>query len=334
MDKLRALQYFVSAAEEGSFAGASRRMHVTVPAIQKLINSLEATLGVRLFERTVQGLALTANGQSYLESCQPLLEELAALDDSITRTSQRPTGTLVIGAHSQFAHHVLLPALPRFHARHPEIVVDLRIVQRPTDPDAASVDVFLLMGWPEADDFVVKRLGQTTSFVMAAPEYWRARGVPRHPAELERHDCLVLRNPAGTLIDLWEFQRDEEKLSVTVNGWLSSNARDVVLDAVLAGEGVGRFAQSTTRAHLEAGRLVPVLLEWEVLGGPPINLLYRPNHRRTPRVRVFIDFVTALLDDLSTDGSGARRPGAERPYWHRRGHGRASSLLRRPREQD
>jgi DNA-binding transcriptional LysR family regulator len=146
MDKLRALQYFVAAAEAGSFAGAARRLEMSVPAIHKLVTSLERNLGVVLFERTVHGLSLTASGASYLESCQPLLQELAAADEALSRSAQQPSGTLAVAAHPQLAHHVLLPALPRFHARHPEIQIDLRVINRLSDADAEAGDVFLLHG--------------------------------------------------------------------------------------------------------------------------------------------------------------------------------------------
>jgi len=327
MDKLRALQYFVAAAEEGSFAGAARRLEVSVPAIQKLVGSLERSIGARLFERSVQGLALTASGERYLESCRPLLDELASVDAAVSRSAQRPSGTLVIGAHPQLAHHVLLPALPRFHGRYPEIQIDLRVVHRLTDPDGETAEIFLLHGWPEANDLVHRRLGLARSLIVASPEYWTARGIPRHPKELLGHACLLMRNPAGILMDLWEFERGAERISVTVGSWFSSNNRETVLDAVMAGEGVGRFNQLTTRSHLQAGRLVAVLPEWEVQGGPPVNLLYRPNQRRTPRVRLFIEFFIALLEELEAEEGGPWST-AERPHWHRRGYSRASSVLR------
>ena len=134
-----------------------------------------------------------------------------------------------------------------------------------------------------------------------------------------------MRNPAGILIDLWEFERATEKVSITVSGWLCSNAREVVLDAVLAGEGIARFNRLTSLDHLQAGRLIPVLLDWEVKGGPPVNVLFRPNQRRTPRVRLFLDFVTELLRDIEPEVGSS----AEAPHWHRRGYRRASSVLRR-----
>lgn len=329
MDQLRALQYFVAAAEEGSFAGAARRLEVSVPSVHKLLTSLEAKLGARLMDRTSRGLTLTASGEAYLDACRPLLQELAALDAAVSRSAENPSGTLVIGAPSQLAQHFLLPALPRFHARYPEIQIDIRIVQRPSDPDAGAVDVFLLHGWPEANDLVHRRLGQPRTVIAATPAYWAARGIPQHPRDLERHACMLMRNPAGILIDLWEFERGGEAAAVKVGGWLCSNDREVVMACVLGGEGVGRFSESSTRSLLRSGRLVPVLLDWEVQGGPPLNLLYRASHRRTPRVRLLLDFIVRLVQQFEADGAGgALRAGVELPQWHRRGYGRASSVMR------
>ena len=323
MDKLRALGYFVSCAEEGSFAGAARRLDVSVPAVHKLVTVLERSLGMPLFERSVRGLALTASGQAYLEACRPLLAELTAIDETVRRSAQRPTGTLVVAAHSQLALHVLLPGLPRFHSLYPDIQLDLRVIHRMTDADAQIADVFVLHGWPEANDLVHRQLGHTRALIVGAPEYWAARGIPAHPHDLDRHTCVLMRNPAGILIDLWEFERDGEKASVKVNGWLCSTGREVVLDSLLSGEGIARLNHLTTRAPLHSGRLLPVLLDWEVQGGPPVNVLFRPSQRRTPRVRIFVEFVTALLRDIEAEGERS----AARPHWHRAGHGRASSVL-------
>lgn len=330
MDKLRALQYFVAAAEAGSFTAAARQLELSVPAIQKLVIALERSLGVTLFERTTRGLTLTPSGAGYLESCRPLLQELAAADEDLRRTVQRPSGTLAIGVHSQLAHHVLLPVLPVFHTRYPDIQIDVRVINRLSDVDATAADVFLVHGWPEAGDLVHRRMGLAKSLIVASPAYWAAHGVPQHPEELQRHACLLLRNPAGILLDLWEFERGDEKVAVKVSGWLCSNGREILLEAVVAGEGVARFNQLTSSLQLQSGLLVPVLAEWEVKASPPVNLLYRPNVRRTPRVKLFIDFMTQVLHDLEADGRNLPPlPNAELPYWHQRGYGRASAALRR-----
>jgi DNA-binding transcriptional LysR family regulator len=330
MDKLRALDYFVAAAQEGSFAGAARLLDVTVPSVHKLVGALETQIGVKLFERTNKGLTLTASGETYLETSRPLLEELAALDRAVSRSADNPSGTLVIGAPSQLTHHLLLPALPRFRAQYPDIQIDFRVVQRPTEGDGTSVDVFVLHGWPEGHDLIHRRLGHARTLVAATPAYWSRRGVPQHPNDLTGHACLLVRNPAGILIDLWDFERGGERVAVKVSGWLSSTDREVILDSVMASEGCGRFNELSTRSLLQSGRLVPVLPDWEVQGGPPLNVLYRASHRRTPRVRVFLEFLGELLRLKDAEAPGTAHSGLpDLPQWHRRGSGRASSVLRR-----
>lgn len=330
MDKLRAIQYFVAAAESGSLAGAARRLEVSVPAVQKLIGALERELGATLLERSAQGVRPTPGGSDYLDCCRPLLDELGSAEESLRIAATRPTGTIAVATHEQLAHHIVLPALPRFRARFPELQIDLRTVHRLTDADAQSAEILLLHGWPEAtQDFVHRRLGMTRSLVAAAPAYWAAHGVPADPADLARHECLAIRNPAGIVIDLWEFARGDERRSVKVNGWLVSNAREVVLDAVLRAQGVGRFTELTTRTLVQNGSLIPVLLDWTVEGGPPINLLYRASARRNARARLFIEFVTQLLQQHEAEAKFlAQHASSELPAWHRRGYGRASAAVR------
>jgi len=328
MDKLRALTYFVAAAEEGSFSGAGRRMQVSTAAVQKLVAALEASLGQRLFERTPQGLSLTAGGRDYLGACAPLLRELDAVDEALARSTQRVSGLLTVGVHGQIAHHVLGPALHHFHERFPEVQVDVRVILRLSDADAADCDVYLLMGWPDVADLVLKRQHPTRTQVLASPGYWRDHGVPKCPDELSAHTCLLTRNPAGTIIDLWEFQRHGETASVHVDGWLVSSGFDVLLNAAVSGQGVGRFSEETARAAIESGRLVPCLVDWQMVG-PPMNLLFRPSQRRHPRVRAFVDFVDRLLVDWNGRGDAPRVGTEAPPSWHRRGVVRASAVKRR-----
>ncbi len=324
MDKLRALQYFVAAAEEGSLSGAARRLEVSLPAVAKLVTVLERSLGTVLFDRTARGLTLTAGGERYLESCQPLLEQLAAADDAV-RERSHPSGTVVVAATHHLAQYCILPALPQFHARYPDLQIDLRGVLRPGDPDASGADVFILLGWPEVGDLVHRRIAQTRYLICASPAYWAAHGIPQRPKDLERHACLLLRVPNGTVLDLWEFERAGVKETATVGSWLVTTHRDVITDAAIAGEGIGRFSDLTTRDHLQSGRLVPVLLDWESKNSPPINLLFPARHRRTPKIRLFIEFVSALFRELEAAEADTARLSPERPYWYRTQYRRAST---------
>src|SRR5689334_24765650 len=123
MDKLRALRYFIAAAEERSFSGAARQLEVSIPAVSKLVGALERSIGIILFHRDAQGLQLTAEGSRYLERCEPLVEELEDADQAV-REGSRPGGVLTIGAPPFMTQHCLGPNLRTFHARYPEIELD------------------------------------------------------------------------------------------------------------------------------------------------------------------------------------------------------------------
>ena len=326
MDKLRALQYFIAATDEGSLSAAARRLEVSVPAVSKMITALERSVGTTLVERNSRGLVVTADGRAYLDACRPLLEQLDAVDAAMTRTGRQPRGTLVVGAPGFVLQSWLMPALPAFYASYPEIQLDLRIIMRLADAEPKGVDVCIMLGWPLATGMVHRCLARTRVHSCAAPSYWARHGFPGHPRDLERHNCLLIRNPEGTVLDLWEFVRGNQRESVVVGGNLLSDDRNVVLDAALAGQGVARLVNITLRDPIRDGQLVAVLPDWEMQSPPPINLLYRPNFRRNPRVRPFVDFV---MDHFSRLGEGIR--GADlssvpaAPAWYRSGVGRSSA---------
>ena len=327
MDKLRALRYFIATAGRHSLSGAARELGVSVTAVAKLVNALEREIGVKLFDRTVQGLTLTADGVAYLETCRPLLEQLDAADIGLKSAAVSARGTLVVGAPTFVAQHWLLPALRAFAARYPEIRYDVRVVERVGQDGVSAVEVFVVLGWPERGDLVHRVIAQTRFVVCASPAYWAAHGVPQRPLDLERHNCMAFRTPEGTLLDLWDFDRGNEHEAVAVQGWLTSDHRDVLLDAAFAGEGVIRMTDLLCRPHLASGRLVPALLDWEARAAPPLNLLYRPNLRRTPRVRLFVDFVSPKLrEQQDRDASGS----TPAPEWSKRHYARASTTLRTP----
>ncbi len=195
MDKLRALQYFVAAAEEGSFSGAARRLGVSVPAVGKMIGALERAVGTTLVERNSRGLVVTADGRTYLDACRPLLEQLDAADAVVSRAGARPRGTLVVGAPGFLIQHWLVPAMPGFLASYPDIQVDFRAMTRLADAEPRGADVAIVLGWPLATGLVHRVLARTRTFTSASPGYWARLGFPKHPRDLARHNCLLMRNP-------------------------------------------------------------------------------------------------------------------------------------------
>lgn len=326
MDKLRALQYFLVAAELRSFSAAARRLDVTATAVIKLVDGLERSLGVRLLERSAAGVTLTAPGDRYRQACTGALVDLADADEQVRAFSSRVRGTLVVGVQHVIARGCLAAALPRFHQRHPEIRLDLREFSRVTDEQINGVDVFLVMGWPRAEDLVQRRISSGRFVVAASPEYWDCHGTPEHPGDLARHVCLPIRAVDGTIMDLWSFTRDGERVEVAVGGWLTSanSHRDTVLDLALAGHGVVRLLDFTDRELFASGRLVRALVQWDSPEAPPVNLLYRPAAARSVRARLFMAFVMEIFGEIEA-WRGRRIEPTDAPSWLWRHHGSATA---------
>jgi LysR family transcriptional regulator, regulator for bpeEF and oprC len=332
VDKFKALQYFLAAAQTGSLSAAARQQGVSLQAVAKLIGALEAQVGATLFQRGSRGLKLTPDGAQYAEACTPLLEQLQAADDGLRQARQRPQGTLVLGGTPAFLKHCVAPTLPAFHDSYPELTLDVRAVMHLDEVAAKDCDLLLLHGWFEAADWVRRDLPVMPQVTVATPDYWKRNGIPRHPRELADHSCLCYRNPYGKLLDLWRYRQAgapaEAVEQVIVRGWLHSNHRDSLVELALSGHGVMRVTQATEHINLASGRLVPVLLDWDLIDAPPLAFYFRPEQRRLSRLRVFIDFVSACFADMAQMTSAGGRSGVDgRPPWHFGSARRASSWL-------
>jgi LysR family transcriptional regulator for bpeEF and oprC len=279
-----------------------------------------------VFDRTARGLTLTAEGTRYLEACEPALAQIDDADERLRTSTMRPKGTVMVGVQHVIARGWLTAALPRFHERYPDIELDIRDFQRVADEQVSGVDVMLVLGWPTVQDLVLRRIAAGRFVVVASPAYWLKHGMPKRPKDLERHVCLPIRAVDGTVMDAWEFERGAEKESMIARGWLTtSNAhRDLVVELALAGHGVIRILDWTNLPDLASGSLVRALEDWESTEAPPVNLLYRASVRRTPRVRLFIDFATELFSELDRV-RGQPVEGTERPRRLMRRYGRASA---------
>ncbi len=330
MDRLRSLQYFVEAARAGSLSGAARALAVSVPAVTKGLNALEREMGVRLFERTPRGLSLTGAGANYLDACLPALQQLAEAEAQLRAARQEAAGSVVVGVHNIVARELLAPALPRFHALFPRIELDLRDIGSVSGERARGMDVYLVMGWGEQPDLVQRRVATTAFWVVASPEHLARHGTPTHPTDLQRHPCLLLRNTADKVMDLWSFHQGGEPLQVPVRGWLTAaNAhRDTYVDALLAGLGVARTADWVVAPHVRSGRLVRLLADWASPEAPPLSVLYPAGATRLPRVRAVVDFACGLMAQVDEQRGLAVNP-SPTPAWHRGPFQRASAWLRR-----
>ena len=322
MDKLRAMTYFSSVVRAGGFAAAARTLMVSPPAVTQLVAALEKSLGVQLLERTSRKVNLTPDGVRYLALCEEVLEQVEATETELS--ASRITGSLIVGASRVVLTHCIAPMLTAFLSRHPDLRLDLRVVNTSTETLADSVDVQVLFGWVERSDIVAQCVAQSNFVTCAAPSYWQARGRPSHPDQLREHDCLTYRLPRGVLLNNWKYRRGAELSEVQIQSRLISDDRDTLGVAAAMGAGVVRITDLTMRRYLKDGLLEPVLTDWEALEAPPVWLVYRKSLRNTARVKAFSVFVKDALARMekSLIGVPSPTPHYYRQPWDARPRGR------------
>lgn len=317
MDKLRAIEYFVRVVEAGSFSGAARALEVSPPAVSKLIAALERELGTTLLHRDSRRVVLTADGDRYLQTCARALADLREAESLLASSRTRASGKLVVGLSRLLGPNCVMPFLPEFLRRHPDIELDIRAVHYPQESLAAMCDVLVLIGWGEHPDWIMRTIAWNRLLVAAAPHYWREHGTPEDPDDLLRHRCLAYRLPRGLVYDQWKFRRGDESRSVAVKPFLIADDRDASLQAVIAGAGVMWGSDLTLLPFLHRGALQPVLTDWIGLEAPPIRLHYRRGGRNSARVRAFGDFAIEVFQRLeAARGAGAPAPlKGQAPDW-------------------
>ena len=288
---LGSIELFCLAAEQGSFTGAAATASVTPAAVSRSVSRLEERLGVRLFTRTTRQMRLTEAGRAYFEQCRQALNQLVEAEREVTGLQAAPSGLLRISAPTTYGHYRLLPLLPAFRQRHPDVKVEVNVSNRNIDFAEEGYDLAIRARATADSSLVARLLEDTPLVVIASPDYLRRHGTPSTLDALQSHECIQFELPSSGRAIPWLFRREGQDIEVqTTGGYACSD--DVTAGATLARHGAGVFQayRFVVEEDLRAGRLVELLQDF---GGRsrPHSLLY-PHRRFVPlRVRVFVDYL-------------------------------------------
>jgi DNA-binding transcriptional LysR family regulator len=284
---------FQRVAERGSFAGAAEDVGLSSSAVAKLVTRLEQRLGVRLINRTTRHLALTAEGEIYLDRVREILGAIDAAESEITSARASPRGHLRVHTFPVVAAHELAPALPDFLVRHPHITLDFMVTNRVVDLVGENVDVSLRMGPLEDSGLVSRKIVDLTRIVCASPSYLAKHGRPVEPSDLVRHACLTLsRNPGSAS---WPFRVNGKLTRIDVKGPVSADSADMLLQLAIGGAGILRLSEHVVARSIHEGLLQPLLQEAQDPETNPLYALLPPGRHQAPKVRAFIDFLIERL---------------------------------------
>jgi LysR family transcriptional regulator, regulator for bpeEF and oprC len=296
MDKFAAMQAFVRVVEAGTFTKAADSMGLPKPTVTRLIQTLETHLQTKLLNRTTRRVTVTADGAAYFDRALRLIGEMDELESSMSRAKANPRGRLRIDVAASVGQLLLIPALPDFHVRYPDIQIDLGVSDRPVDLIGENVDCVLRGGEITDQSLVARRIGEFHLVLAATPAYLKRHGVPQHPSELEDTEHRVVNyfsHRTGRPFP-YTFKRGNEVIELTGQHIVSVNDSGASLAAGLAGLGIVRTTTFQARPHFDSGALVPVLLDWCV-DTIPIHVVYPPNRHLSTKLRVFVDWVAELF---------------------------------------
>ncbi|BEU26352.1 LysR family transcriptional regulator [Paraburkholderia sp. 22B1P] len=295
MDRMVAMETFVTVVDAGSFSAAARRLKLGQPAVSKAVAQLEERLGARLLLRSTRGLAPTDAGQRFYDHALRAIDEADQAEQAVRESSEGLSGRLRIGAAVTFARLHVLPALKSFLDQHPNLSIDIVLDDRSVDLLGEGVDVAFRMGTLDDSTMTARRISSGRRFVVGTPSYFAEAGVPQTPADLNRHQAVVYSLRGGG--ESWLFSRsDGSDSTVTLSGRISVNAAEGMRTAVLGHMGLAVASEWMFAPELANGTVQAVLTDWTL---PPIDLwaVFPSGRMATTKARAFVAFVEHLLNE-------------------------------------
>jgi LysR family transcriptional regulator for bpeEF and oprC len=263
--------------------------------VSTLVQSLEQALQVKLLHRTTRQISVTADGAAYYERCLRILNDVRDAEEALSHNRASPSGRLRVDVSIGLANLLLIPGLPAFFERYPDIELDLGCSDRPVDLIEEGVDCAVRGGNLRDSSLIARRVGVLEFAHCASPAYLHKHGRPAHPNELATsHRCINYFLPKTGKSYEWDFVRGDERLTITSPGSLRVNDATAVLRAGLEGLGIARLATYAAAPYLRSGELEQVLPDWR--GEPmPVQVVYPENRHLSAKVRVFVEWVADLF---------------------------------------
>ncbi|CAB3752279.1 transcriptional regulator [Burkholderia sp. MSh2] len=296
MDHLQAMRIFARVAHLGSFTKAAEQLQLPRPTVSNAVQYLEKHLKIRLLQRTTRRVALTVEGTTYYERCVRLLADLDDAETLFEDAGASPRGVIRVDLPERFALNQVIPALPDFHARYPDLRVAISTTDRLVDLVADGIDCAVRIGVLSDTSLVARRVGEMTQINCASPAYLTRHGTPRSPDELPDHVAVgYFSSRTGRELD-WEYMDMDsgEMHAVKMRSTVSVNSSQAYLACCVAGLGLIQVPRDGLAPLLADGSLVEVLPEWSA-GPLPVSVVFPSGRHLAPRVRIFVDWLAETL---------------------------------------
>ncbi|SJN19693.1 Transcriptional regulator, LysR family [Vibrio casei] len=289
------LATFILVVNKGSFTAAAKELGVTPSALSKLITRLEASLSVKLFDRTTRTLQITQSGEKIYQQSVAMVNAAQLAIEVSNEEHLEPVGTITVAAPKAFLSILLQPIVTPFLQQYPDIELKLKVSDGDIDMLEQGIDIMFRLTDAPYENLISKELGKVNLSLCASPTYLDLKGTPAEPTELSLHDCLYL---GETKTDhIWDFVKGNETHTIPVSGRYAVNHSQMRLNGVKDGLGIGIFPDFVIKEALQNGEVVQVLKDWTIKGNyhGVIAMQYAPSKYMPTRLRVFIDYATKNL---------------------------------------
>ncbi len=290
MSHLQDLEVFVQVVKNGSFAAAAAKLQLNPSGVSRRISNLEASIGVRLLNRTTRSLSLTEVGSRYFNRCTSILADIEEANREANQHSEEPQGALVVSCSTYFAHQHAIALLPDLLERYPRLKLKMMLTDDVVDIVNEGIDVAIRVGEIADSSLISQRLIANRRIVCAAPRYIERHGTPSTPDDLAYHNCLIL-NAYKTTLNQWRFKDPLGLREIGVQGNFEVNSGEALYEAILAGVGIGRVTAPLANKDIQSGRLIHLLQEYEDDRDLSIYAVFPSNRYLLPKLRVFVDFL-------------------------------------------
>ena len=294
LERLTGLIAFARAASLGSYTAAARALSISPSAVSKSVQRLEQQLGISLFTRTTRSLTLTAEGHDLHERALRLLHEAEQIEQAALMARGEPSGILKVTAPPPIGVNLLCPALPRFRTRYPNLDVDLRLGDRKVDLIEEGVDVAIRVGELNDSRLLSKVLAPNLYCAFASPGYLALRGAPRHPDDLDKHDCVHFRLQNSGQPARWPFRIGDREVELLPAAGITVDEGNAVMSVLAAGGGICVSPPYIAAPYVVRGELVPILTSFAVQRYN-ITALWPESRRSNPNVRAFLTLLAEVF---------------------------------------
>jgi len=294
-NQMQAMRVFVRVVEAGTFTGAANSMRMPKATVTKLVQGLESHLRIKLLNRTTRRVTVTPDGSAYYERVVRLLGDLEDIESTVTHAKEKPRGRLRVDAGAAVTTYLLLPALPSFLARYPDIAVECGVSDRPADLIGDNVDCVIRGGPLLEPSLVARHIGDLRWMTCATPGYFEKHPKPAHPDDLRSGHVLAgYFFPRSGRMRPLAFERDGQRIEIPPNPRVAVNDGGAHFASLRSGLGLGQLLSFMVSASKANHELVPVLEDWQP-APMPVHVLYPSNRHLSTKVRVFVDWVAELF---------------------------------------